>query len=502
MSRWTPEQEAVFDSLSSTTEHIVCEAVAGSGKTTTSVEAAKRSRVTDVGFVAFNKHIAAELPGRLNGKARACTLHSLGFRAVKRAWPSIKMDERKLEKLLLNHYRPVKPLWFSAGKGRVRFGKEAQAVLKLTRLCKYTLTAGADWRELDALADHHDVEITDRTGIFDAACKLLALSQEDTTTLDFDDMVWLPVVHRLAIDRFKLLFVDESQDLNRCQHALTQQASERFCYVGDSQQAIYGFTGADSESMNRLRKDLSPCLNRPLTVTFRCPVSHVALAQQIVPHIQARDDAPDGVVSRIDPAQLYREVMPGDLVICRCNAPLLDAAYKLLAANVPVLVRGRDIGQGLIDLLLSMRASDTTDLVTKLKGYVDREQARLEALESPASKIQSLEDRVESLAILCSRFDAIEPLIQSIKDMFQDTTDDGKVVLSSVHRAKGLEADRVIILAPEKLPLVRKDQRDWELVQEHNLAYVAVTRAKQELIFAGDIPEIFGNVSCDPLLWR
>jgi superfamily I DNA/RNA helicase len=52
-----------------------------------------------------------------------------------------------------------------------------------------------------------------------------------------------------------------------------------------------------------------------------------------------------------------------------------------------------------------------------------------------------------------------------------------------VHKAKGLEADRVIILLPDKLPLKFPRQKEWELKQEMNLKYVALTRAKKELIF-------------------
>jgi ATP-dependent exoDNAse (exonuclease V) beta subunit len=45
-----------------------------------------------------------------------------------------------------------------------------------------------------------------------------------------------------------------------------------------------------------------------------------------------------------------------------------------------------------------------------------------------------------------------------------------------------LEADVVYILRPELLPLVRKNQQDWELEQEMNIKYVALTRAKQKMV--------------------
>ena len=57
------------------------------------------------------------------------------------------------------------------------------------------------------------------------------------------------------------------------------------------------------------------------------------------------------------------------------------------------------------------------------------------------------------------------------------------VTLSTVHKAKGLESDNVWIIVPNKLPLIFKDQKDWEFEQEMNLKYVAVTRAKKVLTF-------------------
>ena len=59
-----------------------------------------------------------------------------------------------------------------------------------------------------------------------------------------------------------------------------------------------------------------------------------------------------------------------------------------------------------------------------------------------------------------------------------------RVTLSTVHRAKGLEAERVIILRPDQLPLAVT--RDWEKRQELNLEYVALTRSRRELVFAGN----------------
>ena len=56
------------------------------------------------------------------------------------------------------------------------------------------------------------------------------------------------------------------------------------------------------------------------------------------------------------------------------------------------------------------------------------------------------------------------------------------VLLSSIHRAKGLEAERVFLLFPDTLPHPKATQ-EWAKAQEFNLKYVALTRAKKDLFF-------------------
>jgi superfamily I DNA/RNA helicase len=67
--------------------------------------------------------------------------------------------------------------------------------------------------------------------------------------------------------------------------------------------------------------------------------------------------------------------------------------------------------------------------------------------------------------------------------LFTDEKVENAVMLSTAHKSKGLEANRVLILLPNKLPLTWQNQLDWQLKQELNLKYVALTRARKELVF-------------------
>lgn len=69
-----------------------------------------------------------------------------------------------------------------------------------------------------------------------------------------------------------------------------------------------------------------------------------------------------------------------------------------------------------------------------------------------------------------------------VSEMFADDVADRFVILSSVHKAKGMEWDRVFLLGRRGFMPAKFAKLNWQKVQEDNLIYVAVTRAKRELI--------------------
>jgi superfamily I DNA/RNA helicase len=95
----------------------------------------------------------------------------------------------------------------------------------------------------------------------------------------------------------------------------------------------------------------------------------------------------------------------------------------------------------------------------------------------------ALEDKVETLLFLAEMSDNIIDLKVKINSIFNDENGDG-IILSTVHKAKGSEADKVFIIRPDLMPL--PSFRTWQAIQEQNLIYVAITRAKKELIYDND----------------
>ena len=74
--------------------------------------------------------------------------------------------------------------------------------------------------------------------------------------------------------------------------------------------------------------------------------------------------------------------------------------------------------------------------------------------------------------------------VKGLKSMIANIfTDDVKgILLSTIHKAKGLQNKRIFFLCPELIPS-RYATMDWQFEQEMNLKYVAITRAQEELIY-------------------
>ena len=79
-----------------------------------------------------------------------------------------------------------------------------------------------------------------------------------------------------------------------------------------------------------------------------------------------------------------------------------------------------------------------------------------------------------------------------IENMFTDGGDHKNadiVTLSSIHKAKGLEFERTLCLGNAQLIPSKYAITEEQLEQEHNLSYIAVTRAMKSLVYITDIPQ-------------
>ena len=160
----------------------------------------------------------------------------------------------------------------------------------------------------------------------------------------------------------------------------------------------------------------------------------------------------------------------------------------MIRAGIPARIRGTDISKNLISILNYVEDKpgfQFSRLNSFLGGYLEeqRQLRRGQSQDDIEMIMANILDRIETIQAIyeSSRARTMEDLKRSISDLFSDKR--AKVWLSSIHKAKGLESNRVILLYPHLLPHPNA-KKPWEKEQEWNLKYVALTRAIAELIFA------------------
>ena len=488
-------QKKIFNAILNGNKNIAVNAVAGSGKTFTIEHACKMLNCNkhDVVFLAFNKSIASELNRRLSSYADVNTLHAFGLSVLKSIFNTnhryIKVNNFKLTNYVKDNIFNLSSLITETTEmSKVwAFIYNCKTIFDLARV---NLIKHGEKDKLQSLCDEHNiVTLFDEVNVCDI---LLADAYEMPRNLviDYVDMLVLPLSYKDKIPTYKYVFIDECQDLNTAQRELMLCAARngRFIAVGDRNQAINGFAGADCNSFDKIAK-LDNTIELPLSVNYRCGSNIIRLAQELVPQITAHDGAIDGKISYVE--TLSKDMFqPNDMVICRTSAPLVGLCMKLLQNGITAIVKGKDIAQDLkllvenantssIDEVLTYLAKEKNKLIAKIKH--DRKCSEEDARSS--QRYITFEDRCKCIENICmySLKDTTE-LKEYISILFSDDNMTNSVVLSTIHKAKGLESDRVIILLPNKLPLTWKGQQEWQYNQEVNLKYVAFTRAKKELI--------------------
>lgn len=473
---WSAYQKAIFSFVEKETGNAVVEAVAGSGKSTTIVECMSRipAGKTSI-FLAFNKAIAEELKAK---GVNARTFHSLTYSPVTRAKNTRNIESRKLQLIVDQKL---------SGDDAFLYGTFITKLVGLGRqsgigcLIADTQTAWLD------LVQYHDLDLdNDKAELgraLDLASQLLSWSNADIR-VDFDDLLYLAVKDGLALPKFDYVFVDEAQDTNAIQRALLRKiihAKSRIIAVGDPAQAIYGFRGADSDSLNLIADEFN-CKRLPLTVSYRCPVAVVEYARNWVSHIEAAANAAQGEVLSLGTKWSTSDFITGDLVVCRTTKPLISLCYKFLKARIPARIMGREIGAGLKSLVSKLNAKGIENLTIKLNAWADRESEKAVAKKQDG-KVEAIQDKADALLCLIDGMSetnrTIPALINIIDEIFSDTA--GAITLATIHKAKGLEANRVLWLNSSQCP-AKWAKTDWQQAQERNLCYVAVTRAKQTLV--------------------
>ena len=498
-------QKAIFAFVKAAKGNANVEAVAGSGKTYTIVNAAKYVPVTAKSvFLAFNKNIAEELQRKLPAHVKAMTTHSLCYRALNSGGTRLKTDSEKLTRLMDDLLSlPEKQQLRGQIRKLVGIAKANGLVPKSATGMASGLVEDTEDFWSDVIANYSlEFENTwqEETAI-SRAKDMLKLSIENRDgQIDFDDMLYLPVVLNMPFPKFDWIFVDEAQDLAPIQHAILQRIAKSTSHtiaVGDPFQSIYRFRSAASDSMARLAA-ITNAKILPLSICYRCSKAVVAEAKTLVPHIEAAENAEEGSVQHALPDTAKLSVFTSDAaVLCPYNAPLISAAYAFIRNKIACRILGREIGAGLIKLVRKLER-DGADNVKQIEAALETYYyAEMERLVGKEARLTALSDKVETLGVFLSELapgETVDRLVQEIETLFVDKNS-GLLTLSTVHKSKGLEYDKVFFLDSH---LLHGDSRKGkklhpeEVQQRRNLLYVGITRARRDLVYitSGDLKRL------------
>jgi hypothetical protein len=478
---WSDEQKAIFAWFAMGAGNMVVQARAGTGKTTTIKEAFNHApEVGKLLYAVFNKKNQREAQEKItDGRVEVRTLHSLGFMFIKTVWRDAKPDDG-VEFDRLSRIAPTLPEEVGA------------QVLRLVGFLKNLTVGVPELNEAIDIADARNITVPDEmeaefplVKLAGIAIEILraSLERDSIGRVSFNDMVWLPVAAGWVKPTFAMVVVDEAQDMNMPQLLMAERASKgRICIVGDDRQAIYGFRGAASDGMHLMKQRLAAG-TLGLTTTYRCPKSVVALANTIVPDYTAAPSAPEGEVLEGAVADVLKTLAVGDAVLSRLNAPLMSTCLSLLRNGIPARIEGRDIGKQLVGMVRKLRAKSVPDFFKKLTTWGEKQTARIMAGggKHAQSKIELVNDQVVTLQTVAEDCASVADIEAKITSLFEDSDSARRpaVVCSSVHKAKGLGWEKVVLLAE-----TFKNKSGGENQEEANIFYVAVTRAKKTLVRA------------------
>lgn len=521
----TIEQNQIFNFFKNGKENGMIDAVAGSGKTSTIINGIdyidKKNKIL---FCAFNKKIQEEIKQKTINKENVIvkTTYALGLSILKYHFEiftrSPNPDKSKYFNILseqlrknksntyieetkfTKYFEKIKFIYYQEKKQEepdIFYKTFYSNYYRLVDLLRYTLSYAKGETAFQRLVEKYAIDIDQKnTQLLELYRKLveLAIGQGNIKAkllgiYDYADMIFLPCEFKLSSPaQFDIVFVDECQDLSNAQLiTITKYLKKdgRFFAVGDPFQSIYGFAGASPESFNNIKKLYNPKMFK-LTNCFRCSSDIVKLAQEIRPDITTTNSFKSSII-KIKFDDIIKHVQKGDFVLSRQNCNLFEVVFKLLCHNIKCKIIGKkEILKSLKDIIENNKLN-SQEYYEELPDHLQKIYKIAEnKLGNNPANYEKLENLGDSINILESCFfnnqnaKTLNDLFEYIESLM-DCEDEDSVILSSIHRSKGLEKRNVFIIGYNELPIKKENMLEWQLYQEKCLKYVAITRAEVNL---------------------
>ena len=533
-------QQKILDCFTSTNENILVNALAGSGKSSTICLLTEHIDKSSI-YIAFNASVVDEFKKKIkNPKVKVMTMHSLAYSIMLyNIEQESKTDEkpkgfgkqRSKKEVHLDNFKPYKILDDELTKRYGRYMDFSRRVfykdqyVSLYNLCCLTMTDMSSMTDVDRLIDDHTLfvsfgeedypkpsirEITETLKVLDTKSK----QQFDLDgSISFTDMLYITYWKLKNKDwevpywaQYTNVMVDEGQDLSKLQLSFLpfiKRYNGRYVFVMDKNQAIYGFAGGDTNAWSSIPRLFAPVTSFDLPVCYRCAKSHLERVNKLfdIP-IKPRPNAPDGFVKKIEKDEIKNFAQPGDLVISRKNKWLAECVLSLAKAGIPVYMEDKAMVDDIKKIITKAKCTSIRGLKTHLEKAIASYYDKVKKLATKkADSVEDNEKKAEEVADATSKIDNInflnailksyissgnslststEVFVKYITKLLNTTPSPDCVRICSVHKAKGLEAENVFVLNEGKIAYDFRQSKEQN-VQEKNLSYISMTRAKNGL---------------------
>lgn len=466
----TEEQVEIVSAATNSDKNLMINSYAGTGKTSTLEMVEQAVKTRPILYLVFGKNNAVDAEKRMLSTTTVRTFNSLGHRVWAKACAKnqLTLNSKKcsdiLRELIRAAPKPTQSAIWSVfwdvinGVGRAKalgYVPEGRYPNAKRLLTQGLFHASLEEEPDDLVADLIDAVLSE------------SIRQAYQGTIDYNDQIYMPALFGGSPPQFPLVLVDEYQDLNPVNHQLLSKlAKKRLIGVGDPNQSIYAFRGAQANGMGEATANYG-MQSLDLSVSFRCPSAIVSHVQWHVPKFRwIKEGGSVNTPTHIS----YNDISDDNVIICRNNAPLFGTALRLLSNGRSVSVAGSDIGPKLIALMKKLGSEEMTRAQT-LSAIADWEAEKLDK-ESTTAR-----DMAACMRVFAEHGDS---LAQSIAYAEHVLAQKGRIRLMTGHKSKGLEFDHVIHLDPF---LVRSGHHGTAPSdQDKNLDYVISTRSKDRLV--------------------
>lgn len=472
----TEEQQIPVNLVVNEHKSVVINAYAGTGKTTLLYVMAKKMPHKKGLYVTFNRRNADHAKLKFPRNVTCCTAHTLALKAMGKKFAD--RLKRRLTGFDIARRMNLSPL--------PNMTKAITGEIVLATINAYCYSADTTIQSHHVPSDYLEFFETDIEKSFNR--EVISDYARDAWEILCNPEESLPIIHDLylklwALDnptlRYDFIFLDEGQDSNPVLLDVFMKQNVQKVVTGDFFQSIYSWRGAVN-AMGSITLD-EKCY---ITQSFRYGQAIADTASTIL------NKAFEGDIRIKGCPEINSELTtnPCRTILCRTNLRLIDRAMKIYRQNhnVKIHIVGKSSSSGHQDELTGLLngAQDLMNgnrtIVPELRSFASWQEVVNYSQTDAGKQIGSLVQMVTMWPI--------RSLLDTLQRIGMNSENNADVVLSTVHKAKGMEWPEVELENDFRVPGTANYTEE-----ESHLLYVAITRASEKL-------NIFECEACDGLL--